>query len=400
VLLAGCASANEATGNWVGTVSTDGDVTTVVNESGSVWGGNASLVEELSIGVESGPPEYMFGEISWVHADDTGILVGDQQTPAVRQFAADGSHVRDIGGEGEGPGEYQRPEQIAIAPDGRIFVVDGGRRINVYDTDGEVLETLPLGRGVVRGGYIPLVIDDAGRPWLVYRDYDLMDPVARQRPTYVLRALTVEGPTGEPRRVPEGEVAGAGNPLLHPAWHWNVTPSGDLLVGDSGAYRFERRAADGGIMIVERYWEPVPVSEEETAYLAHLDTLRETSRLASNPIPATKPAFLALLGASTGETWLLRQGPGFRVPGCNDRPGSIEEILEADVCWQDALFFDGFDEEGKYLGSVDVPDEMREQIRMWARTPHFAGEHLTAVAIDKAGTIMVKRYRIVPSGEP
>ncbi len=31
---------------WVGTITIEGNVTTVVNESGSVWGGTARLVEE------------------------------------------------------------------------------------------------------------------------------------------------------------------------------------------------------------------------------------------------------------------------------------------------------------------------------------------------------------------
>ncbi len=34
-----------ADGTWVGTITTEGNVTTVVNESGSVWGGTARLVE-------------------------------------------------------------------------------------------------------------------------------------------------------------------------------------------------------------------------------------------------------------------------------------------------------------------------------------------------------------------
>jgi len=46
---------------WVGTITTEGNVTTVVNQSGSVWGGTAELVEEASIGVENGLDEYMFG---------------------------------------------------------------------------------------------------------------------------------------------------------------------------------------------------------------------------------------------------------------------------------------------------------------------------------------------------
>ena len=52
--LAACATQEDANGAWVGTTTTEGNVTTVVNESGSVWGGTATLVEEASIGVESG----------------------------------------------------------------------------------------------------------------------------------------------------------------------------------------------------------------------------------------------------------------------------------------------------------------------------------------------------------
>ena len=61
-------SATDTDGTWVGTITTEGNVTTVVNESGSVWGGTATLVEEASIGVESGADEYMFGEVRGVVA--------------------------------------------------------------------------------------------------------------------------------------------------------------------------------------------------------------------------------------------------------------------------------------------------------------------------------------------
>ena len=383
-----------------GTITTDGNVTSVVNESGSVWGGTAMLEEELSIGVENGPPEYMFGEISSVHADDSGIWVADRQTPAVRLFALDGTHVRDIGGEGEGPGEYTRPELVATTTDGRVFVVDAGtRRINVYATTGEIVEALPLGRGVVWSGSTPMVIDAAGSPWLAYRDYDLMDAAARGAPKFVIRAHSSDGPTGEPRRVPEGQVTRSGSGRFRPSWVCNLTPSGDLLAGGSDIYRFERRSVDGTTTVVEMYWDPVPVSAGEAEYFARLNALRDTAPLVDSSIPDTKPAFLALLGASTGETWVLRRGPGFKVPDCNDHPASLEEAYSADVCWQDELFFDVFGEDCRYLGSVDVLDEMREQLRRWARTPHFISDRVTAVTVDEAGTIMVKRYGLVLPGE-
>ena len=66
LLAAGCGapdSAPDTTGAWVGTITTEGNVTTVINESGSVWGGTATLVEEASIGVEIGEDPYMFGRV-------------------------------------------------------------------------------------------------------------------------------------------------------------------------------------------------------------------------------------------------------------------------------------------------------------------------------------------------
>ena len=50
-------------GTWVGTVTTEGNVTTVVNEAGSVWGGTARLVEELSVGVDPGADACVNGPI-------------------------------------------------------------------------------------------------------------------------------------------------------------------------------------------------------------------------------------------------------------------------------------------------------------------------------------------------
>ncbi len=123
----------EDSGTWVGTITTEGNVTTVINESGSVWEGRARLVEDLSIGVESGEDAYMFGRITGLYATDDEIFVVDEQIPVVRVFDMEGWHLRDIGGAGQGPGEFQRPRFVTGSPDGRIFVLDGrGRRINVY----------------------------------------------------------------------------------------------------------------------------------------------------------------------------------------------------------------------------------------------------------------------------
>ena len=124
-------SSPDTVGTWVGTITTEGNVTTVINESGSVWGGAARLVEEMSIGVDVGAQEYMLGEIRAVTANAEHIYVADASIPAVRVYDYQGRYVKDIGSRGGGPGEFIRPDKAAVAADGTLYVYGDGR-VNVY----------------------------------------------------------------------------------------------------------------------------------------------------------------------------------------------------------------------------------------------------------------------------
>ncbi len=113
-------------GTWVGTITAVGTVTTVVNESGSVWGGTATLVEEASIGVEADADEYMFGLVNSVYATDDRIYVADVQIPAVRVY--DNEEIVDaFDAEGRYLGEVEmrpgaRPFALHLFIDGRTVV--------------------------------------------------------------------------------------------------------------------------------------------------------------------------------------------------------------------------------------------------------------------------------------
>ena len=59
----------------------------------------------------------------------------------IRVFdTATGNHVQDIGTRGSAPGELNLPRDLAIGPDGKLYVVDGGNfRIQVFSADGKYL---------------------------------------------------------------------------------------------------------------------------------------------------------------------------------------------------------------------------------------------------------------------
>jgi streptogramin lyase len=59
---------------------------------------------------------------------DGTVYVLDGSAMAVRVFGPRGEFLRSIGRGGEGPGEFRRPMQIIIAPDGGLWVYDDGPR--------------------------------------------------------------------------------------------------------------------------------------------------------------------------------------------------------------------------------------------------------------------------------
>ena len=109
-------------GPWVGTITTEGNVTTVVNESGSEWDGESRLIEVATIGAGASE-EYVFAEPGGVATDGERIYITDRSASVVRVYDMKGQHLRDLGGRGEGPGEMNRPKGIGIAGDGRILFV-------------------------------------------------------------------------------------------------------------------------------------------------------------------------------------------------------------------------------------------------------------------------------------
>lgn len=384
--------AAEGDGTWVGTITTEGSVTTVLNESGSVWGGNATLVEEASIGVESGAEEYMFGELAAVHVDAERIYVSDRQAPIVRMYDYAGNHLGDLGGPGQGPGEYTLPAFIAAAPDGRIFVLDG-RDLNVYSQGGE-----PLGRwqaGVPNCCLYPIGVDNNGVPWVPTAEI-----VDRRFGRDAVQAVGPDGRIGEPRWVAEDAITPAEMQLPFTAAPvWTVTPTGEIVFGDSNEYRFRVQRHDGTTLVVESSWEPVPVKAAEADYWTQLLRMMMGASGAEAPdiqLPDFKPVFHNFVGSQTGEIWVLRHAEGVEVTDCLDPSAARPPMSPRDFCWPFVLGVDAFGADGRFLGRVELP---RDVLWLEYTRTSIHGDTVVTTHQDDAGTITVKRYRLVLPGE-
>ena len=203
-LLACSGTDTESPFAWRSTVDTVGDTVVVRTLSGSVWEDTATFEEEVRIGVLDGPDEYILGSVSGVAVTRSGdIYVVDQQVPAVRKYAPDGTYLGDLGREGGGPGEYRRPESIAILPDGRMLLRDPGNgRINIYGPDGGSLTSWRLPAGGTFHTSRPLYVDTAGNTFtmvLLVHDADVTEW------TYGLARYNHAGEITDTLRVPTWE---------------------------------------------------------------------------------------------------------------------------------------------------------------------------------------------------
>ncbi len=413
----GCSGRASETGGddaWVGTITSEGDVTTVVTESGSVWGGSAELVEEASIGVDAGDEAYMFARIGALAADDRHIYVLERSPPVVRVYDLDGVHLRNIGREGQGPGEFSFPSSLVIMPDGRLMVRDDDNaRISFFSADGELLDSWPLS-----GGF------GTSRASFVMPDGTLYSPqpIGRDADNRAIWGMVPYGPNGEPGEpIPnpestefeglrfgrttvtssDGRVRSSGGGLVpfSPRAIADFSPVGATISGTSDRYRFEVRYFDGRTLVVERRLEPVGVVDEEAAWTRrYITALRRngdpTWSWNGPDIPDRKGYFEFAVGDADGRVWLSRNGPGIRAEPCDENPvpGPSAEIVR---CWTDSVIVDIFGADGRFLGDLTMPvgygvyDLRRAFIR---------GEMVLMQTEDEAGTIVVKRYRLALPG--
>jgi len=172
----------------------------------------------------------------------------------------------------------------------------------------------------------------------------------------------------------------------------------------SDRYRFEVQNSDGTVRVVEREGATSPMPPEHAEWLRLLFTAGMRWEAAGPgpdyvwdgaEIPPQKLSFVSMIPSETGETWFARPGPSEKVV-CAGDPIVVGYVAASErPCWRDRVILDVFASDGRYLGDVESPANIRTDRRAF----HIRGNQVIAVVEDEAGTIMVKRYRLVLPGE-
>ncbi len=390
-------------------VETIGDTTVVRTLSGSVWGTEATLVPELSIGELEGAEEYLFGSISSIAVDADGrVFVMDGQAGDIRVFDSEGTYVETVARRGEGPGELSNASSVAVLPDGRVLAHEAGDMlVKVVGPAPGDREQWAYPAGAIIVPVKPLRIDRSSRILVPAASYSggsfFPHVIVMGSNGELVDSLTPPGSGFEPPAVEvrlRMPVAGRSTaPVSVPLTarqYWTTHPNGHFVSGVSTDYRIDL-GRDDGVLRIENAYEPVPTSEAEREYHRERTTrsLRRTQPDWSwngPPVPDTKPPFRALVTGRDGRIWVQLWTEAHPVDNANHNP---DNPFSDPVVWESLVRYDAFEPDGTHLGALAAPDGFL----VWPE-PIFDGDQVWAVSRDELGVERVVRYRLEVGGAP
>ncbi len=373
---AGCAPESPQT-RWAGQIdTTPGGAIVVRSPAEGIWGPDAGwrLVEELRIGSVDVEGPSLFGSIADYDVDAMGrIYVLDRQNRDLRVFDPAGNHIRTIGREGGGPGEFRDPIGVAIDRGSQsLVVVDvGNGRYARFDTAGAYLGATPR----PLGGYsVPaqVAFDSEGRFYegaLAQFGDDFGAALFRFDAT-LARPDTFRIPERETEQfelVTEESRMTVPIPFA-PRLLWALDERGRYWTGITDRMRFIEHQLDGDTLrVVEREFEPLRATEAEkeraTENLSWFT--RQGGHIDPSRIPDHLPAFRRIAASPDGHLWVLLTNRA-------DEPG---------------YRFDVYDPGGRYLGEVQTD-------AAWYPRPLFRGGFVYGTTSDSLGVTYVVRARI------
>ena len=116
----------------------------VHNEGVPLWSNdNAWRVEEqFRIGHETHDEALVFGSIQSFDVDAHGrIYVLDRQTQEVFVIGPGGALLRNFGGKGTGPGEFESARAVDVSSDGHVYVMEMQKgQLSILDSLGQYMQ--------------------------------------------------------------------------------------------------------------------------------------------------------------------------------------------------------------------------------------------------------------------
>lgn len=360
------------------------------------------LIPQLKIQGQEG--EYQFYRISDVLVTESGVIwVTDGLSgnrAMVRQYGPTGEFIQQVGGVGDGPGEYREPVGIAAMKDGRIAVRDGttrgGGRVILYDETGALDATwttssigvphLTAGTSI---GPEAISVDSSGIVWLPVRGRPSIENLTGPPTTRFLRvspsgvlvdSLVAPQAHTWPTALFSPESGVYYEPPYQPKSIWGWSPSGTFATARTDEYRIvilpppEVGSTSKLPVEILRQVPPVTISSAERA---HLMEQRRIALSQIDQVPtdfpeeaARKPPIRAVQFSDDDRLMVLVSLPSVHVGNT----------------WKEPSAYDVFDRSGRLLGRIVLPEGFY--------LVGLRGDLMWGVAVDNLGVESVAVYRL------
>ena len=241
---------------------------------------NAVTEEVFTVGSVAGNDWDTFGSVRSVHFDaQANLHIFDSQADHIVVVGQDGSLIRTVGGQGEGPGEFDNVTAAIVGRDGSYTVL-GFMQIDLLEPDGEFVRritmdpmttglvmtdmALPDGRlvtrQIVRFGNEDEQSEEGGRPVHIF-------PLDGSEPELLYTAW--ELPEEDEREISTSGSAATGITMsmsagraFEPRLAFDPLTDGRLALIDSIGYRVKLIGLDGSVTgTIERPIAPLPVDD-------------------------------------------------------------------------------------------------------------------------------------------
>ena len=341
--------------------------------------------EELSIGVEEGDENYMFGKSIQATSDEKGcVYVLDWSQKRIQKYDPAGKFLFSIGRAGQGPGEFGNLWEMRFDDKGRIYITDiSNKKISFFDKEtGRFQDAITPGieTGAVillsNGTYFTSTNTREEKPdgviWTV--PYGIFDQKFKMKTEFRREQINFVGLPGYADRA--RFIAGI---LSRSAYKPNVTTAVTdderIIVGFPDRYEFTVYDVFGEPrLLIKKDAEPQPVTERHkdyyfsTAVLSFLATSGGTSRPKDEDVrkamtyPKILPAYRRIIPMDNGLLFVVTDTlPKASTVDLFDRQGVYIGQFVTDVPAATLVF-----RNGKAYGVAEIDDY--EYVKRYAYT--------------------------------
>ena len=287
--------------------------------------GQVDITEVLRLGDEAAGDTVLFSRITNLAVNSRGdIIVEEARRPSIRVFNSEGAYVTDVGGMGQGPGEYRYTWGVVVGPADSVYVWEVYTdRVMVYDPqDFSFVRHVTVEDDGIKGAVGIIGIGEA--EWIMpiqarpFQPGDDGKMTVHEDTDFEIRRAGLDGNYGQEviATVRDNEMIyhvfeESGGFTIHGVPYarnaaWAMGPNDMLYYGWGDAIQISVANVDGSIQTrIHHEHDPVFITDAEAEAAAQemVDEQHE-KLLAARGLHKTKPAFETFVVDDAGNVWV------------------------------------------------------------------------------------------------